>query len=139
LQRQVGDGLTHIPVVVHDLRHGKSLQLAIITVARSGSPDLRIRRHLVTQSLNELIEKPGDAEFEFRWRRRRNRAHLNLRATAADELFAVLRNKFMEHDRHTFLTLSRRRKDSTTNNPTERSGRISILGVRSQHRRKPAC
>jgi len=107
LQRQVGDGLTHIPVVVHDLSDGESLQLEIMAVARSGSADLSIRRQVVTQRLDELIEKPGDPELEFRWRRRRNRPHINLRATAADELLAVLGDKFVKHD-HTFLTLSRR-------------------------------
>ena len=119
LQRQVGDGLTHIPVVVHDLRHGKSLQLEIMAVARSASADLSIRRQVVPQGIDELIEKPGDPELEFGWRRRRNRPHLNLRATAADELFAVLGNKFMKHDRHSFLTFSRRRTDSTTKKPHE--------------------
>jgi hypothetical protein len=40
LQREVGDGLTYIPVVVHDLRHGESLQLEIMTMTRSASADL---------------------------------------------------------------------------------------------------
>jgi hypothetical protein len=90
-----------------------------MAVARSASADLSIRRQVVPQGINELIEKPGDPELAFGWRRRRNRPHLNLRVTAANELFAVLSNKFMKHDRHSFLTLSRRRTDSTTKKPHE--------------------
>src|SRR4030095_4249099 len=119
LQRQVGDGLTHIPVVVHDLGDGESLQLEIMAVARSGSADLSTRRQVVPQRIDELIEKSGNPELEFRWRRRRNRPHLNLRPTAADELLAVLGDKVMKHDRPTFLTLSRPRTDSTTKKPHE--------------------
>ena len=35
LQREVGDGLAHIAVIVHDLRHRESLQLEIMAVALS--------------------------------------------------------------------------------------------------------
>jgi hypothetical protein len=63
---------------VHDLRDGESLQLEIMAVARSGSADLSIRRQVVPQGIDELIEKPGNPEREFRWRPRRNRPHLNL-------------------------------------------------------------
>ena len=47
LQREIGDGLTHIPVVVHDLRNGESLQLEIMAMTRSAPADLRIRRQVV--------------------------------------------------------------------------------------------
>ena len=37
LQREIGDGLTHIPVIVDDLRHRESLQMQIMACAqRSG-------------------------------------------------------------------------------------------------------
>jgi hypothetical protein len=92
-----------------------------MAVARSGSTNLSIRRQVVPQGIDELIEKPGDPELEFRWRRRRNRPHLNLRATAADELFAVLGNKSMKHD-HTFLTFSRRANGYSTTGKPQRTG-----------------
>ena len=66
LQREVGDGLTHIPVIVHDLRHRESLQLEIMAVALSAPADLRIRRQVVPQGVDELIKKPGHPELEFR-------------------------------------------------------------------------
>ena len=40
LQREVSDGLTHIPVVVHNLRYGESVQFEIMAMTRSGSADL---------------------------------------------------------------------------------------------------
>ena len=66
LQREVGDGLTHIPVIVHDLRHRESLQLEIMAVALSAPADLRIGRQVVPQGVDELIKKTGDSELEFR-------------------------------------------------------------------------
>ena len=65
-QREVGDGLTHIPVIVHNLRHRESLQLEIMAVALSAPADLRIRRQVVSQGVDELIKKPGHPELEFR-------------------------------------------------------------------------
>ena len=66
LQREVGDGLTHIPVIVHDLRHRESLQLEMVAVALSAPADLRIGRQVVPQGVDELIKKPGHPELEFR-------------------------------------------------------------------------
>ena len=86
---------------------------------------------MVPQDVDELIEKQGNPELEFRWRRRRNRPQLRLGPAAADQLFAVLGDKVMKHDRHTFLTFSRRRTDSTTKKPHEQEQPRFDLGVRS--------
>ena len=45
---------------------------------------------MISQGIDELIEEARHAELQFRWRWRRHGAHLDLRAAAADELFAIL-------------------------------------------------
>ena len=53
---------------------------------------------MIPQGIDELIEKARHAELQFRWRWRRHGAHLDLRAAAADELFAILGDEVVQHD-----------------------------------------
>jgi hypothetical protein len=69
-----------------------------MAVARSGSADLSIRRQVVPQGIDELIENRGTPNVSSVGVRGGIDRISTLRPTAADELVAVLDNKFVKHD-----------------------------------------
>ena len=125
LEGEVGDGLTHIPIVVHDLRHRESLKVEIVAMAPGACIDLRVRRQTMPQGVDELIEESRDPVFEFRWRQGRTRPPLQLRPAAADDLFAVFGNKLKKH---AVLQLSSafRRGTETARPESHRAGAAAI-------------
>ena len=106
--------------------------------------DLRVRRQVVLQRVDQLIEESGDAVLEFGWRGRGNRPHRHLRPAAADELVPVLRNKRVKHRGHNFQGYQR--KDPITNRasaPKQRTRRLygnqaeSAVSLRTQSGSRP--
>ena len=73
----------------------------------------QVRPEMIPQGIDELIEKARHTELQFRWRWRRHGAHLDLRAAAADELFAILGDEVVQHDARRWLGLGRRRCRAT--------------------------
>ena len=61
------------------------------------SVNRQVRPEVIAQGIDELIEEARHPELQFRWRRRRHGAHLDLRPTAADELFAILGDEVVQH------------------------------------------
>src|SRR6188508_3869263 len=92
-----------------------------MAVARGASADFMIRRQMVPQRVDELIEKAGHPELDFCGRRRRNRSRRHLRAAAADELLAVLGNEFVEHgtDRIFLMFCAGRSSTARPSSPTQ--------------------
>ena len=74
LHGQVGDRLAHVAVVVHDLRHGESLQLQILPVQRGAPVDLGARHQAVAKRVDELIQEPRDPVLQLGRRRGWHRA-----------------------------------------------------------------
>ena len=96
---QLGDGLTDVAIVVHDLRHGESLKQQVVPVLDRAPADLRARRQAEAQRVHQLIQEHRDAVIDLRLGGRRNRPRRHLRPAAPDDLVAVDGDEFMEHGR----------------------------------------
>ena len=68
LHRQIGDGLTDVAVVVHDLRHGEALKQQVVPVQHRAVADLRARRQAEAQRVDQLIQEQRDAVIDLRLR-----------------------------------------------------------------------
>jgi hypothetical protein len=86
LDRQLGDRLTDVTVVVHHLRHGETHPQQLPSMLRRGRPDL-VRwegeaRRLAPQRLHELAQDEGDPVFDLPRRPRFERARAAFRSCA---------------------------------------------------------
>ena len=105
LYRQIGDGLTHVPVAVHDLGQGEALPLQIAAVARGAAVDVEVCVTAGAQGVDELLSELRDPMLQFPCRWRWHRPGLDLPATAADEFLAVRSDEVVEHDASRKLAL----------------------------------
>ena len=55
LHCQIGDGLTHVAVAMHDVGHGESGPLQIAPVARGALVDIGVRVRAFAQGVDELL------------------------------------------------------------------------------------
>lgn len=100
-QREIGDGLADVAVVVHYLGDRESLEMQIASVACGAGADIRSRRRVVLQRIDELIEEAGDAVLEFGRCWRWNRAQFDLRPAPANNLVPVFCDKRVKHGANT--------------------------------------
>ena len=94
---EVGDGLTDVTIIVHDLRHGEPLKQQVMPVLNCAPANLRGRCQPQAQGVRQLIQEHRHAVVDFGFRRRGNRPHRDLFPAPPDDLFAVHRDEFMQH------------------------------------------
>ena len=58
--RELGDGLTDVAIVVHHLRYGESLTQEIVSVLDRAPADLRARPLAEAERVSQLIQEHGD-------------------------------------------------------------------------------
>jgi len=64
-QREFGNGLAHVPIVVYDLRHREAVQLEVTAMECRVPADLRGRWQVAPEGIDQLIEKSGNPVLEF--------------------------------------------------------------------------
>ncbi|HEV2986002.1 MAG TPA: hypothetical protein VGX46_16510 [Vicinamibacterales bacterium] len=96
--RQIGDGLTDIAVVVHDLSNCEPLTQEVLPVLDGALPDLGGLRRPLVQLVGKLIKEQGDSASDLRLGRRWSRPLRHLRSAATDELVAIDANEFRKRD-----------------------------------------
>ena len=96
--REFGDGLAHITVVVHDLRGGESFERQLVPMLQRRPGDVHGRAAVTaTQRVAELVEEDRDAMRDLTGGWRGDCASGHLRAAPADDLVTVQGDKFMQH------------------------------------------
>ena len=97
---ELGDGLTDVAVVVHDLRDREPLSQQVMPVLNRAVGDVGIRPETRAQRSHELLQEHGHAVIDLRLGRRRNRPRRDFGPATTDELVAVCGNEFVQHRRH---------------------------------------
>jgi hypothetical protein len=97
LQRQLGDGLTDVAIVVDHLRDGESLEQEVVTVLDRGPSDLGARAQPEAQGLHQLIQEHRHAVVDLTVGGRGHRSNGNLRPAAPDDLGPVDGDEFVQH------------------------------------------
>ena len=97
LQRQIGDGLTDVAVVVDDLRHGEALKQQVVPMQHARCRRSPGSNMAGAQRVDQLIQEQRDAVIDLSLGRRGNRPGRHLRSAAADDLFPVLGDEFVKH------------------------------------------
>ncbi len=95
--RQLGDSLADVTIVVHDLRHGKPLKEQVMPVPDCALPHLWIRRQAEAQRIHQLGEEHGYPVIDLRLGGQRQQPRGHLPSTPPDDLFSVDSNEFVEH------------------------------------------
>jgi hypothetical protein len=95
--RELGHGLTYVPVVVNDLGHRESHAHAVFPVKRGSIPDLQVAGGRSTERLDELIEEVRDSLLQIVDGRLRRDARSDLEACASQDLTAVRGQEFEQN------------------------------------------
>ena len=99
-ERQFGDGLTDITIVVNDLRHRETLEQEIVAVLAGALVYVRAARSgsvAGTQGVDQLIQKDWDTVVDLGLARWRNRPRGDFCSTTLDNFIAVESDEFMQH------------------------------------------
>jgi hypothetical protein len=96
--RQFGDGLTDVAIVVHDLRHGKSLTQEVVAVLDRAPADRWARDLTETKRIPQLIQGHRNAVVDSPLCGRWNRPRGDFRSAPADDLVAIDGNEFVEYE-----------------------------------------
>jgi hypothetical protein len=95
LNRQLGDRLTDITIVVHDLRHGESLLEKLAAVLDRALRDRWVRSEAEAQYVHQLIEEQRHSIDLGFISNRQPRRHF--RMAARNDLLAMRNNEIVKH------------------------------------------
>ena len=95
--RELGNRLTYVAVVVNNLRNGESLSQKVETMLAGARVNCGIRCSR-TQRFYKLLQEQGNTMFDFCVARRRNRSRCHLRSTARDDFFSVDGDELVQHE-----------------------------------------
>src|SRR5689334_16237946 len=102
LDSQLGDGLTDVAIVVHDLRHRVALLQEFLAMFDRALADVGICRLSEAQGVAQLIQENWNAVAEPHRRRRGNQPRGHLGSTSSDDLVAMMGYEFVQHGGHVF-------------------------------------